>query len=73
LNEIAAGLKPETVYEKPEVLIYRDQMDRFGALPYDGGIMDQPYIFMLELGVAEQVSAMFNAINAANQAAKGGK
>ncbi len=48
-------------------------MDRFGALPYDGGIMDQPYIFMLELGVAEQVSAMFNAINAANQAAKGGK
>jgi hypothetical protein len=52
-NEIRAQIKvaPEDVVEKPEALI-RYEMSKELGIPYvDGGLMDQPFVWIEEHGV----------------------
>lgn len=38
----------ETIPEKPDILLYIEQMQYSGALMMPGGLMQQPHIFMYE-------------------------
>lgn len=50
INEMEMGLNPEKV-EKPLLLRSLEQCEALNALPYSGGVNDQPYIWLQ--GVAE--------------------
>lgn len=39
---------PRQPLERPDILIYLDQMEHTHALLWNGGLADQPYIFMIE-------------------------
>ena len=62
INEQAAGLTVRSP-EKPEALILWEQCEVLGTGIYDGGALDQPVIFMQEVAVIMQTSALFAALH----------
>jgi hypothetical protein len=62
LNEIAKGLKPAAIIEKPEALVLYEQIKSTGVLLCAGGLLDQPYIFMMEYAVCSEVDTVFSAL-----------
>lgn len=61
------GDKPEPV-PKPEALVFFEQIKSSGHLLFEGGLLDQPYITMMELRVCEEVVDVFEQIDARNRA-----
>jgi hypothetical protein len=51
LNEIASGLHPTEIPDKPNALIRYSQRKEMGIPYIDGGLLDQPYIWVQEDGV----------------------
>lgn len=51
LNEIAMGLHPKKIAEIPEAFVRYRQRKDFGIPYVDGGLLDQPYIWVQEDGV----------------------
>jgi hypothetical protein len=58
LNEQAAGLTVE-MPEKAEAVILWEQCEALGSGIYDGGVIDQPYIFMQEVAVIRNTNELF--------------
>lgn len=67
LNEIRYGLQT-VVPEKPQTLVFFEQIEEFRTLPKSGGLLDQPYILMRELKIVAEVRNVFEALIRANQA-----
>ena len=61
INEIRYGLQVR-VPEKPDVLIYLEQIETLHALPRKGGLEDQPYILMREIHIAAEIRDVFQAM-----------
>ena len=66
LNEIAKGLKPAVIIEKPEALVLYEQIKSTGVLLSAGELLDQPYIFMMEYAVCSEVETVFTAVRNRN-------
>jgi len=66
LNEIAKGLKPSVIVEKPEALVLYEQIKSTGVLLCAGGLLEQPYIFMMEYAVCSEVDTIFTVIRNRN-------
>ncbi len=66
LNEIAKGLKPAVVIEKPEALVLYEQIKSTGVLLCAGGLLEQPWIFMMEYAVCSEVDTVFTALRNRN-------
>lgn len=65
LNEMEMGLQPKQV-EKPHLLRSLEKCEAFRALPYSGGINDQPYVWvqaMAECRKAREVFAMLRQVS----------
>jgi len=62
LNEITEGVKPTEVVEKPEALVLYEQIKSTGLFLYAGGLLEQPYIFMMEYAVCSEVTSVFDAM-----------
>lgn len=65
LNEIKLGLtaKPPV---KPQALIYAEQMQLLRIPLVQGGILDQPYIFMQEYKIVSDFQKLHQLLEAAN-------
>lgn len=66
-NEIAAGIKikPENIIEKPEALTRYEQIQDLN-IPYVlGGLVDQPYLWMLQHGVIKNFLMEWAAVERA--------
>ena len=65
INEIEAGIfdKKQSMPEKPEALIYTEQMIELGIPLVHGGVLDQPYIFMQEYKICIEVKRLFERLN----------
>lgn len=61
-NEIRLGLNA-IVPEKPQALIYLEQREEFGALPFGGGFLDQPYILMMEMKRCADIRSVFTSFH----------
>jgi len=55
------------VPDKPKILVYLEQMETFNALPYSGGIMNQPYILIGELKQCSDIRSLFEALMRSQQ------
>jgi hypothetical protein len=64
LNEIKNKLKPETVYEKPDVLEIIEICRDMGIPRVDADYEHQPYIWTLEFRTAIQEEALWKNLNA---------
>lgn len=73
MNELALGVQRK-LPEKPEILVYLDQIQFTGHLIWKGGLSDQPYIFMIELKKAHDKKSLYETmlreIRKANQQTK---
>ena len=68
INEIRAGLKvrPEEL-QKPEALVLYEQCVQMGIPMVEGGIRDQPHIWLMEYAICSQETELWNAIQSRNQ------
>lgn len=66
LAEMAIQVHNERAYHKPLALIRYEQCKSMGIPLIAGGVRDQPYIWLLEWAVVEQVKTVFDAINTRN-------
>lgn len=72
LNEVRLGARSAAkLPEKPEVLILYEQIKELGIPLVDGGLIDQPHIFMEQYAVCANRLAMWDMIDARAQAQKG--
>ena len=69
LNELKHGLEA-TVPEKPEALILYDQIKEFGVPLVSGGVLEQPWIFMQEYKIVDNIVKQMQLIEAVNAAAQ---
>lgn len=63
LNEVKAGLNTK-VPDKPEALIRFEQCREMGIPLVDGGLLDQPHIWLMEYAICLQETQLWNAMNA---------
>lgn len=72
LNEISLGLKPkpEDRLEKPEALIRYELAQEFHVPYVDGGLLDQPYIWMKEHSTIKQFLDEWRAVQLIQQQAQ---
>lgn len=66
LNEVKLGLTVEHRPVKPQALIYAEQMQLLGIPLVDGGVLDQPYIFMQEYKIVSDIQKLHAILEAAN-------
>jgi hypothetical protein len=59
--------------DKPEALEKLEQCEALGIPLVSGGVMDQPHIWLMEVGVVVKMRATFAMIEAASQAQDGGE
>jgi hypothetical protein len=64
LEEIKANARSKPP-EMPEALIIYKQCEALGLPLAEGGLLDQPHIWLLEVGVIKQVTDIFEVVNAA--------
>lgn len=62
LNEITEGVKPTDSVEKPEALVLYEQIKSTGLFLNAGGLLEQPYIFMMEYAICSEVTSVFDAL-----------
>jgi len=68
LEDIAAGSRSSnTIQTKPEVLIQYEQCKSMAIPLVSGGLMDQPYIWLMEWAICQQEEQMYYAILEANR------
>lgn len=69
LNEMKLGLKirPENVVQMPPELKKARQMEATGLPVWDGGLQDQPHIWLEMLGVITHIRKVFDNLAKANQ------
>jgi len=67
LNERRAGvkIKPEDIVPKPAALVRYEQARDLGIPYVNGGLVDQPYIWMQEHGVIRAFLLAWDAVQAA--------
>lgn len=58
------GAHIETIPEKPDILIIVERIESSGKLLLDGGLMQQPHIFMEEYYLALSLKKLFDSISA---------
>lgn len=63
LNQVNAGLKirPENVVQKPPELRKFEQMETLGLPLWEGGLQDQPHIWLELIGVILRVRDIYRA------------
>lgn len=66
LNEILAGLNRKPP-EKPEALILWEKCQAMGVQLVDGGLIDQPFIWLQEVRVVIEISSLHKALNRKNE------
>ena len=68
-NQVKAGLKirPDQVVEKPPELRKLEQVEAMGLPIWDGGLQDQPHIWLEMVGVMMRVRDVFTAQAKASQ------
>lgn len=64
------GIAPTPV-DKPEALEIYQQIQEFHIPVVEGGIMDQPHIFMMEYAICKRVTTMMAISDAALSQGKG--
>ncbi|MCD6347022.1 MAG: hypothetical protein J7L96_06325 [Bacteroidales bacterium] len=69
LNEIRYGIRKKAL-EKPDALKLYEQTNRFSNTLVEGGIMDQPYIFMREWYVCDDETILFQQLEKTNTSVK---
>jgi hypothetical protein len=62
LNEIRIGLRKK-MPEKPEALILYERCKVLGLPLVEGGVLDQPYIWLQELAIIISQTELFEMIN----------
>jgi len=68
---VRLGLRTK-IPDKPEALILTEQCQDLGLPLVQGGVEDQPYIWMREYALCVQTKALFEAINKAQENKKDG-
>jgi len=70
LNEYltSGNLTNVVIPEKPEALLRDEQCQALGLPLVAGGVLDQPYIWMQELGIIREIQAIFRALEEKNKA-----
>lgn len=61
------GLKPEKKTDKPIAMVYTEECEEFNIPLVLGGILDQPYIWMMEYRICKNIRDVHQAIWAANK------
>jgi hypothetical protein len=61
--EVSQGLANERASQKPLALIRYEQCHAMGIPLVQGGLRDQPYIWLFEWAIISQVKTVFDAIN----------
>lgn len=68
-NELAQGLairdkdgKKTDPMEKPDVLLEYERCKKYGVLLYAGGLLDQPYMWLLEQDVVHDIITLFDSM-----------
>lgn len=67
LNELEAGLEKVEVPEQPEALKLWRQCQSIGLPLYEGGLMNQPHIWLLEVALIAETERLFAALAARNR------
>lgn len=67
LNEIAEGLKPSAIPEKPEALALYDACKTMNTPLIAGGVMDQPHIWLMEYQVCDHERERFRRLQEINR------
>jgi hypothetical protein len=70
LNELKVGLRKEPP-EMPEALKLWKKCKKLGIPLVAGGVLEQPHIWLLEVGVVTEVEELYSIINAAADAQEG--
>ena len=70
IEGVRAGVVEESPPEKPDVLICHEMTEDTGLPLEAGGVMDQPHIWLLELGVLMNVKAEWDQIAIMNARAR---
>jgi hypothetical protein len=65
ISQAKAGLNVE-IPVPPDAFVKLQQCRALGLPLYDGGLMDQPHIWLLEIGVIENVQRIFDALEQRN-------
>lgn len=63
INMLQMNLPVPDMPEKPRALIYQEQIDEYGVLPWPGGLLDQPHILMSELHLVVRVRKVFASMS----------
>jgi hypothetical protein len=69
LNQLKAGLKirPDQVVEKPPELKKLEQVEAMGLPLWEGGLQDQPHIWLEMVGVMHRIRKRFEDLAKASQ------
>jgi hypothetical protein len=67
LNEIEMGLKPARMPEKPEALVLYEQCQTLGIPLVQGGVRDQPHIWLMEVAVCVQERELWQTLREASR------
>ncbi len=67
LNEIEMGLKPAKIPEKPEALALFEQCQALHIPLVQGGVRDQPHIWLMEYAVCAQERELWQALREASR------
>lgn len=59
------GAQVETIPEKPDILIYVEEIETSGHLLFPGGLMNQPHIFMKEYDLCSTIKRIYENIASA--------
>jgi len=66
LNEVRLGLSDQ-LPSKPEAMVLHDQMQEFGIPIVDGGLLDQPFIFMMEYHTVRNMKQQMELVNKSSE------
>ena len=66
LAEMSIQVHNERAYHKPLALIRYEQCKSLGVPLVQGGLVDQPYIWLMEWAIIEQVKTVFDTIDTRN-------
>lgn len=71
-NELKEGIANISL-DKPEALLKLEQCEMLGLPLVRGGLMDQPHIWLLEVGVVKNVREKFELLETLQQDQDGGQ
>lgn len=62
LNEIRMGLKPKSPPVKPKSLVEYERCKDLGLPLVEGGVLDQPYIWLQEIAIIIEQKQLFELL-----------